>query len=374
MTRLLESERLHGISERDPTQKRHDFVYFTKNSYFVLVEDLRQELATIAAQEYPIERGPDGVERGGWPVLHCHPRARGPFIEYDEKEEKRRQKADRAEHEREKERAKRTAQFKEEMERRRKAMIALQAKQHDLRRTVSLNNLHRRASFPQQTGHGGFVDLDADFPDEEPVGSANASGYLASGTYMAASGNSVGITSTTGTTSTAGLPSRSLQMPHILKGRLQQQVVTSRRVAPLTQSREGSKENVMGPPLLVPDRQRVLRKSRSTNTIRLPKREEGAKPGYCESCRVKFEDFTEVRFSSHCSLVAGVADVCAICSTSRARGTASSRRMTGTSRRSTASWRACAAARRRRLSSSSARESACTAVHWKTRQCLMMTR
>ncbi|EMD37478.1 hypothetical protein CERSUDRAFT_105452 [Gelatoporia subvermispora B] len=293
LTRLLESERLHGISERDPTQKRHDFVYFTKNSYFVLVEDLRQELATIAAQEYPIERGPDGVERGGWPVLHCHPRARGPFIEYDEKEEKRRQKADRAEHEREKERAKRTAQFKEEMERRRKAMIALQAKQHDLRRTVSLNNLHRRASFPQQTGHGGFVDLDADFPDEEPVGSANASGYLASGTYMAASGNSVGITSTTGTTSTAGLPSRSLQMPHILKGRLQQQVVTSRRVAPLTQSREGSKENVMGPPLLVPDRQRVLRKSRSTNTIRLPKREEGAKPGYCESCRVKFEDFTE---------------------------------------------------------------------------------
>ncbi|OCH93116.1 hypothetical protein OBBRIDRAFT_772163 [Obba rivulosa] len=292
LTRLLESERLHGTSERDPTQKRHDFVYFSKNSYFVLVEDLRQELATVAAQEYPIERGPDGTERGGWPVLHCHPRARGPFIEYDEREEKKRQKADRAEHDREKERAKRKAQLKEELERKRKAQIALQAKQHDLRRTVSLNNLYRRASYPQ-TGDGGLVDLDADFGDEERVESANASGYLASGTYMAASGNSVGVTSTTGTTSTAGVPFRSLQMPHMLKGRLQQQVVTSRKVAPLPQDKDGNKENVMGPPLLVPSRQRVLRKSRSTNTMRLPKREEGAKPGYCESCRVKFEDFTE---------------------------------------------------------------------------------
>lgn len=293
LTRLLESERLHGTTERDPTQRRHDFAYFSKNSYFVLVEDLRQELATIAAQEYPIERAADGTERGGWPVLHCHPRARGPFIEYDEKEERKRQKADRAERDREKERIRRKAQWKEELERKRKAQLVLQAKHHDLRRTASLNNLHRRASYPQ-AGEGGFVDLDADFGDEERVESANASGYLASGTYMAASGNSVGITSTTGTTSAAGVPSRNLQLPSTLKGRLQQQVVTSRKVALGPQDKEGSKENVMGPPLLVPDRQRVLRKSRSTNTIRLPKREEGAKPGYCESCRVKFEDFTEV--------------------------------------------------------------------------------
>ena len=53
----------------------------------------------------------------------------------------------------------------------------------------------------------------------------------------------------------------------------------------------------MGPPVL-PERAHVLRKSKSTNTMRLPKREEGAKPGYCESCRVKFENFKDVRLLS----------------------------------------------------------------------------
>jgi len=45
----------------------------------------------------------------------------------------------------------------------------------------------------------------------------------------------------------------------------------------------------MGPPEKLP--QPGLRKSKSTNTLRLPKRDEGSKPGYCESCRVKFDDF-----------------------------------------------------------------------------------
>jgi regulatory subunit for Cdc7p protein kinase len=51
----------------------------------------------------------------------------------------------------------------------------------------------------------------------------------------------------------------------------------------------------MGPPARVPGRPNVLRKSRSTNTLRLPKREEGKKPGYCESCRIRFDDFKLVR-------------------------------------------------------------------------------
>ena len=60
LTRLLESERLHGTTtERDPTQKRHDFRYFSRSSCFVLVEDMRQELATIHVLEYPITKGRD---------------------------------------------------------------------------------------------------------------------------------------------------------------------------------------------------------------------------------------------------------------------------------------------------------------------------
>ncbi|KAI0087943.1 Dfp1/Him1, central region-domain-containing protein [Irpex rosettiformis] len=283
LTRLLESERLHGTSERDPTQKRHDFIYFPKNSYFVLVEDIRQELQTIVALEYPIMKSRDGKEKGSWPVLYCDHRTRNPFFPYDEKEERRIEKAERAEHEREQELARRKAKLREQERRRRAQQEAL--KKGDLRRTVSMQNIRRRASQGEEFAED-YIDLEI----EGDPDSVAASGYLASGNYVAASGNSVGITSTTGTTSTAGLSLRSLHLPRNIAGKLNKEIVTSRRLSQITPT--VGKENAMGPPLTIPDRpQRMLRKSRSTNTMRLPKRDEGSKPGYCESCRVKFEDF-----------------------------------------------------------------------------------
>ncbi|KIJ67678.1 hypothetical protein HYDPIDRAFT_37299 [Hydnomerulius pinastri MD-312] len=289
LTRLLASERVHGTTERDPTQKRHDFRYFSKSSCFVLVEDVKQELATIHALEYPIQKGRDGKELGAWPVLYCHPNARGPFIEYDERERRRWEKSRRAEEDKEAERQERVAR---ELKRKKQAQAQLMSrKAGDLRRSVSMNNLHR------QVANGGIedlVDLDADFLETQ--GSANASGFLAStgtGAYIAASGNSVGITSTTGTTSTAGAL-RALDLPANLRGRIQQQVLTSRKASSLAAGKDSSnrKLGAMGPPVGIPERPNgLLRKSRSTNTLRLPKRDEGSKPGYCESCRVKFEDF-----------------------------------------------------------------------------------
>ena len=221
---------------------------------------------------------------------HCHPLARGPLVPYDEKEERRRERADRMDREREQERARRKARLKEE-ERRRQAQAI--AKQHELRRSVSMHNLRRRTSLPDAGfALDGYIDLDAEF-GEGDILSANASGYLASGAYMAASGNSVGVTSTTGTTSAAGNTLRNLQLPPGLRGRLQQQVVTSKRVVSGAEGKEK-----MGPPPNIPEKSNMLRKSRSTNTLRLPKREEGVKPGYCESCRVKFEDFKQVSIPS----------------------------------------------------------------------------
>lgn len=154
-----------------------------------------------------------------------------------------------------------------------------------------MNNLHRRATFPNADLQHP-IDFEVEIGDRDFSESANASGYLASGVYMAASGNSVGITSTAGTTSTTGRSLRSLQLPASLRERLQQQVVTSRKFSAAAGEPLGDKENTMGPPLSIPSRTKgLLRKSRSTNTLRLPKREEGTKPGYCESCRLKFEDF-----------------------------------------------------------------------------------
>lgn len=304
LTRLLEAERIHGTTERDPTQKRNDYIYFSKSSYYVLVEDMNQELATIAALEYPAQKDQDGQEKGSWPVLHCHPKARGPFVEYNDREERRREKAEKQEAEREWERERRKARLLLAEKKKREQQQSHRS--GDLRRSVSMNNLQRRASFPQ-TGAGGFIDLDADFDDEHNA-SANASGYLASGAYMAASGNSVSVTSTAGTTSTAGHSFRQSQLNSNLKGLMQQQVVTSRRASLVTTS-AAKKENVMGPPPIPEKRNILLRKSRSTNTLRLPKREEGSKPGYCESCRTKFEDFSSVSRSLPCYITSTVTDL-----------------------------------------------------------------
>jgi regulatory subunit for Cdc7p protein kinase len=308
LTRLLQSERVHGTLERDPSQKRHDFRYFSRASCFVLVEDMRQELATISVHEYPAAKGREGSTKEPWPVLHCHPFARGPFIAYDERERKRWDKTQKADADQKEERKEHRNKIRQTEALKRHARGNIQTK--DLRRSMSMNNLRRRATFPATHPHEDpLLDLnrDDDFRD-----STNPSGYLASGVgggYMAASGNSVGITSTTGTTSTAGYALRNVQLPAALSGRMKQEVVTSRKF-PLAATGKEHKVALMGPPTVVPERQPMLKKSRSTNTLKLPKREEGSKPGYCESCRVKFDDFSNVCVASfplprtYCLLVA----------------------------------------------------------------------
>jgi regulatory subunit for Cdc7p protein kinase len=301
LTTLLAAERRYGTTtERDPTQRRHDYRYFSKNSYFILVEDMHQELATIIAMEYPISKSRDGQERGSWPVLHCHPHARGPFVEYDEIERKRWEKQERAHARREHEREEEREQIRQIQERRRSLLAQRARQQGDLRRTVSMVNLQRQASGPDsvfQVACEGEADV---------LDSACPSGYLQSGAYVAASGNSVGITSTTGTTSTTGQSLHNLQLPPHLGKKIQQEVITARRFTVGTASgdaRAGSTATeVMGPPAGLPERRNaMLKKSRSTNTLRLPKREEGSKPGYCESCRVKFDDFSKVGVVLPCS-------------------------------------------------------------------------
>ena len=294
LSRLLQSERLHGTTERDPNEKRLGFHYFSKNSYFILVEDLNDELATIHALEYSIKKGRDGKESGDWPILYCHPRARGPFIEFDRNEARRAERAERQERAREQERLERVSKLREQEVQRKIRADRLQAKKSgDLRRSVSMVNLHRRLSVGDDSRMAqDLIDLDAEAGDT--FESANASGYLASG-YMAASGNSMAITSTTGTTSTSGLSVRgALPMPHALRERLQHQILTSRKVG--FGNNTGQKD--MGPPSAIPER-KILRKSKSTNTMKLPKREETTKPGYCECCRMKFDDFQKVRSDEH---------------------------------------------------------------------------
>jgi len=283
LSKLLQAEKIHGTTERDPTQKRHNYHYFTPGSCFVLIEDINQELATIAAHEYPIVKEKNRNGKKPWPVLHCHPHSRNPFAPFDEKERRRWEKQQQAERDEEEERAQRQRQRQRKRQLEAIRRRAESSKKGDLRRSVSLNNIQRQFAIDD------CVDLDADGDDFE---SANASGYLASGAgpgYVAASGNSVGITSTTGTTSTSAQVLRKLRLPASMNERIKHQVVTNLK---FSAKEKGAEVRVMGPPAL--PSKALLKRSKSTNTMKLPKREEGVKPGYCESCRMKFSDFIEV--------------------------------------------------------------------------------
>ena len=292
LARLLQNEKVNGTTECDPNQKRHGFHYFSRGVCFVLLEDMRQELATIAAHEYPVVK--DKNAKTPWPMLHCHPNSRNPFAPFDDREKRRWERMQQAEKVEETERARRRKSQIQQFEALKRKV---ESRNHvnkvcDLRRSVSLNNLHRQLAQP----NGGvldahYIDLDAD----DSVDSINASGYQASGAgmgYMAASGNSVGITSTTGTTSTSGHSLRNVPLPASIAERMRQQVTTSRKFP--VKANHGAKAGTMGPPSKVPTKQQTLKRSKSTNTLRLSKREEGVKPGYCESCRLKFSDFSTV--------------------------------------------------------------------------------
>lgn len=298
LSRLLQTEKIHGTTERDPTQKRHDYHYFSRGSCFVLLEDMHQQLATIAAHEYPIVKDKDKSSKKPWPILYCHPLARNPFIPFDEKEKKRWERLQQLGKEIEAEQNPHKQEL-EAIERKQEVRNHTKAGVDNLRRAVSMSNMKRRLSHPVGGKHDGpCIDLNDDGDDVE---SAKASGYLASGTgtgYLAASGNSVTITSTTGTTSTSGQVLRNLPLPPALAVQAKQQVRTSRKLIPKDKEKI-DKQGLMGPPSKIPNKP-LLKKSKSTNTLRLPKREEGAKPGYCESCRAKFSDFSTVSLSKLC--------------------------------------------------------------------------
>jgi regulatory subunit for Cdc7p protein kinase len=290
LSTLLAQEKVHGTTERDPSQRRHDYRYFSKGAYFVLVEDIKQELATLVAAEYMPSRGRDGRERRTWPELFCHPKARGPFIEFDDREQRRWERQERA--------AQQKAQAEEQAEARRamaraqsRARAELEAKKNgDLRRSVSMVNLQRHASGPDSVFQVPVADDPGDLDE-----SAHASGFLASGAYLAASGNSFSVTSTTGTTSAADFSHRSL--PTGLRGKLQHEVLIKRRASGMIDAEHSQATgSAMAPPADIPERRRaMLRKARSTNTLKLPpKAEATVRPGYCESCRVKFQDFPQV--------------------------------------------------------------------------------
>ena len=86
---MLLQEKLHGTTERDPLAIRSDVHYFGKNSYHVLVTDATGEHRPILMQEYDRHAHEAAGKHAPWPELHGDIEGRGLFVYVAPKERKR---------------------------------------------------------------------------------------------------------------------------------------------------------------------------------------------------------------------------------------------------------------------------------------------
>ncbi|KAG8864589.1 hypothetical protein FRB96_005093 [Tulasnella sp. 330] len=302
LSHLLLAEKNSGITtERDPNTKRPDYDYFPRNSYFLLIQDCQDHYAPVAVKDYG--RWKKG-EKPGWPVLNLD------AIGYTEKEIDKGKVS--------------VFGWKPGMDgldptgglKKPGQSASSSRKVPDLRKAVSMQNLDH-AGKSQTTKQGitpptNRTPLTRDILRPNPtfihpaagasrpsIASAN-SGYAASqggNGYIAASGNSVTITSNIASTTSAAPTSKLLAgngLPGAIGKRLHQEVLTKRTFGKAAAGQSNAAGDV------AQSRPPFLKKSKSTNTLRLPPREETKKPGYCENCRYKYEDFHKhIRSTRH---------------------------------------------------------------------------
>lgn len=300
LSQMLEKEKIYGTAERDPDAARSNFKYFSKHNYYILVEDATLEHRPIMAQEFVHTR--EDVVRGSpppWPVLYDHTGGRCPFIEPKER--------DRAADER-------------------APSILRPEPQQTMRRAVSLSNMTRnsfsgsmprtpinvrphrgRHEYPMASGNSvsitsniasttstAFTDhqtgIAVGLPQNRrvselnrrmhtPYASHNARAFDASPASIAAgsAGSGLGI-NRDGNSPIGGFPlQRSGFMP--------EQGATVRKMLGLTNPAPGLNAAHAG-----------LRRSVSTGAVERPP-PSNPKPGYCENCRIKYDDFTEHIYS-----------------------------------------------------------------------------
>ena len=271
LTHLLATEKAAGATlERDPHERRHDYTYFKKGSCFVLVEDITAEHQPIGRMEFKPPRPGAAAE---WPVLQLDPRMRNPFQAYSPKTADK----ERVFAEREKSNKLRRVESIRELR-------ALK-RRDELRRTVSLNSLGGAIGPEDPKANTTATTTNA---QERPFvfaqGTDNGGERMASG-YLV-SGNSTALP----TTATSHF-SMSMSLPRLAR---------SGTVLPsgMLQSR----------PQVMMDRRAGggLRRVKSAMNLRGPmkKVEKEKKGGYCECCRISFDDYDEVcrRFPSPLSL------------------------------------------------------------------------
>ncbi|GAA5879599.1 hypothetical protein JCM16303_003268 [Sporobolomyces ruberrimus] len=277
---LLRDEQLYGTRERDPFVPRTDMHYFPSNKYYILVEDSTGEHRPIVIQEYD---KPRKYEDPSWPVLYGGIEGRsgfykyeGPPITYEDR-----------------------AHTQPPLPKR--PVLAPSAKTVDgtastklmagfsttAARAVGAPNLRRAISL-QNVPRAGTANVSA----LEDSKHAAPGGIHRRDSYIAASGNSQIITSNTGTSTRSG----AAMQPGNGKGAAIDKrlaVLANRTVSVSMGGGTSSKREIA----------KGLKRSMSVDSqlVRLGKpREEPKKPGYCENCRIKYDDFkTHVISNKH---------------------------------------------------------------------------
>ncbi|PWN33081.1 uncharacterized protein FA14DRAFT_192113 [Meira miltonrushii] len=286
LSQMLAKEKVYGTQERDPKAARSDYHYFSRNSIYLLVEDATAEHRPIMAQEWRKPARED--EEVPWPVLYGELEGRCPFTRFQLAEgHQQRTRPNRFE---------------------------------TLQRSVSLNHVrkqNRNASL-----------------SPAPSNDSRSRYTIARGAspYPLASGNSVSIASTNLTSTTSAAPSHSanalgLMSPFHPLGRkahqataigmgrpsslprsfgqhfpdpAQQQdqarVSIVNRMLGITDTRSASEltkaKKSMNPISRTIAQTGGMRRSASTGT-RLQEYQREKRPGYCENCRQKYEDFDD---------------------------------------------------------------------------------
>lgn len=249
LSEMLLQEKLHGTTERDPHALRSDVHYFSKHSYYLLVTDATGEHRPVMIAEYDRNAPTEAHGKPApWPVLHGDVEGRGLFVWVDPKE------------------------------RRRLAQQAPNAASthHSLRRTASLNLAGALRG-----------------PVAPPVGPPTPT--------LMASDNSLVLASTVASTTSTQVTSQHAGAlgPHPDKRLLDLHWRLHTPVDAATRPAEAAPGSVVQHMLHLAEggTEMPLRRSRSTGSVARATsavaRVREKRPGHCENCRCRYDDFEE---------------------------------------------------------------------------------
>ncbi|KAG0132703.1 Dfp1/Him1, central region-domain-containing protein [Tuber indicum] len=318
LTHVLRNERLHGPTDRDPNAMATDLVYF--KGHFIYVHDMMGVNRPIMVREYAkvAKR-----ECGNWPQFRSVSGGKCPFIE--EAVHQKREK----ERERQIEKMERTRQKELEISRGRVTKSNAReelVKRNDRNALVEMNNSERRLNRSGVVGRDGLfqvppiipakrtnvhsaneVAFTSAYPDKNRGGEPVASGVQPSNITSAIRSQMISSIADqpgrrAGTSKTMIELNRKVLVGNSKGIPASQRMMDLTNAAANSQNLAGGMDRRRRPGL---DQNAAIREDRSEQERRLkakpksnkaaPKRE--CRPGYCENCREKFEDFEEHTFS-----------------------------------------------------------------------------